>query len=60
MNAYVFHRAGYDSSTVLVRAETETEARGKAQKEVAGGLLPKYKGQLSELFNEDESDVLQL
>lgn len=56
MTIHVFHRSGHEPRTVLVRAGSEVEARGKAQKELPSGSVPQYKGELDDLMS--SSDVL--
>ena len=58
MAIHVFYQGGYESKTVLVEADSEVEARGKAQKECLAGDVPTYKGVLADLI--PESDVLRM
>lgn len=59
MNIHVFHYSSIDSKTILVRADSEVEARGKAQKESVSGSVPPYKGTIKEVMSAN-NDVLDL
>lgn len=53
-NTYVFIRSGYESDAYLVKAESETEAKGKLYDETPTGIKPKYKGTVDQLMGSDE------
>lgn len=58
MAIHVFHQGGYEPQTVLVRADSEIEARGKAQDELPGGVVPSYEGTADVVI--PDSDVIKL
>jgi len=60
MNIHVFHYSSRDPKTILVRANSEVEARGKAQKQSVTGNIPPYKGTIEEVMDRNEGDVLDL
>lgn len=60
MTVYVFHRSSTGSNkTVLVEADNELEARGKAQKFLPNTCIPEFKGEASDLLDE-EPGILEL
>lgn len=60
MNIHVFHYSSRDSKTILVKAESEVEARGKAQKKSVTKNIPPYRGTIEEVMNMTEGDVLDI
>lgn len=61
MELHIFHLSGYEPKTVIVKANDETEARGKAQKELPSGAIPPYEGTVEELMeNKSENGILEL
>jgi hypothetical protein len=53
MKTHVFNTSGSTGGTVLVHADSEIKARGKAQKELPSGMVPQYQGTLEELTEND-------
>lgn len=56
MAIHVFHQGGHEPHTILVEAESETEARGHLQRETLSGISPKYRGTASELIEESDAE----
>ena len=57
---YLFRRGGYEPRTIIVEADSETEARGKMQQNTIKGVDPEYQGKISDLTSNVEDGVLDL
>jgi len=59
MNTYVWHRRGYEAQVIVVKADNEDEAYGKATR-VNHGVAPTGDPELLDEILEDEGGAVKL